>query len=116
MPGKFDHIEAHVSDIPKYCAFLKVIFEGGAYEVISASGTSMFASPEGLRIEVKAKKTAAAPASSGFCNPCLRRPGAEEFIAKTLGLAIEEAVDSPQGRVYFFLDHEGVRWHIKDFA
>ena len=89
------------------------MFEGGTFEVISSSGTSMFTSPEGLHIEVKKKRTTDKPLASGFCNPCLRRPQAKEFIAH-LGFPIEKELDSPTGKVYFFIDHEGVLWHIKN--
>lgn len=109
----FDHIEVHVGDIGRYCRFLETVFEGGAYEVISESGTSMFTSPDGIHIEVKKKKTDDAPITSGFCNPCLRRLGAKEFIGK-LGFAIDHERETPMGIVYFFRDHEGILWHIKD--
>jgi len=110
-----DHIEVHVSDIKKYCDFLTAIFEGGSYKVISKSGTSMFTSPEGLNIEVKKKKISLAPEMAGFCNPCLRRPEPKELISR-LGLNIESENDTPSGKVYFFKDHEGIKWHIKDLS
>ena len=109
----FDHIEVHVADIKKYCEFLLSVFEGGTYKKVSESGTSMFTSPEGINVEVKLKKTAEAPIMSGFCNPCLRRPGAQQFI-QSLGFQITRVRDTPEGMVYFFEDHEGVTWHIKD--
>lgn len=109
----FDHIEVHVSEIKKYCDFLVAIFERGSYEVISASGTSMFTSSEGINIEVKKKKNDQAPEMSGFCNPCLRRPDAKAWIMG-FGLKIESEQDAPFGKVYFFKDHEGVVWHVKD--
>lgn len=115
MSVKFDHIEVHVSDIQKYCRFLQTLFEGGKYEVISNSGTSMFISPEGINIEVKKKSINDAPIMSGFCNPCLRRLEAKEFIMQ-LGLTIEKELTAPTGMVYFFKDHEGVTWHIKNIA
>ncbi len=109
----FDHVEVHVSDIKKYCDFLVAIFEGGSYEVISKSGTSMFTSVEGINIEVKKKQISQAPCMSGFCNPCLRRPDPRTFILR-LGLKIESEKDAPFGKVYFFKDREGITWHIKD--
>ncbi len=109
----FDHVEVHVSEIKKYCDFLVAIFEGGSYEVISESGTSMFTSSDGIHIEVKKKKINQAPEISGFCNPCLRRPDPKALILG-LGLKIESEQDAPFGKVYFFKDHEGVTWHIKD--
>jgi len=109
----FDHIEVHVSEIKKYCDFLTTIFEGGSYEVISQSGTSMFTSLDGIRIEIKKKKNDQQPEMSGFCNPCLRRPDPKTLILK-LGLKIESEQDASFGKVYFFKDHEGVTWHIKD--
>ena len=111
--GAFDHIEVHVSEIKRYCNLLEAIFEGGSSEVISKSGTSMFTSPEGIHIEVKRKKNDQSPEMSGFCNPCLRRPNPKELILG-LGLKIESEHDAPFGKVYFFKDHEGVTWHIKD--
>lgn len=111
--SRFDHIEAHVADIPRYCRFLQSLFEGGRFEVISKTGTSMFTSPEGINIEVKKKKVEQAPEMSGFCNPCLRRPDPKSLILG-LGLEIEAEQDAPFGKVYFFKDHEGVTWHIKD--
>ena len=113
MRTKFDHIEVHVSDIKQYCEFLKTIFEGGKYEVISKSGTSMYTSPEKLNIEVKNKKIEEKPISSGFCNPCLRRTDVKKFI-NNLGFDIEKELQTPNGLVYFFNDHEGITWHIKE--
>lgn len=115
MPVSFDHIEVHVGDIAGYCEFLKKLFAGGAYKVISASGTSMFVSPDGIQIEVKKKKLDTLPEMSGFCNPCLRMPNPREHITG-LGLAIDKELSAPFGMVYFFRDHEGVTWHIKDIA
>jgi hypothetical protein len=111
--SRFDHIEAHVCDITRYCEFLSALFEGGAFEIISPSGTSMYTSPEGINIEVKKKIIIDAPTMSGFCNPCLRRPDPKELLAK-LNLRIESEQATPIGKVYFFKDHEGVTWHIKD--
>lgn len=113
MSARFDHIEVHVGDIAGYGAFLKCLFEGGSCEVISNSGTSMFTSPDGINIEIKKKKVDASPVMSGFCNPCLRRPGPKDFILG-LGLTIEKELSTSLGMVYFFTDHEGVTWHIKD--
>jgi hypothetical protein len=111
--ARFDHIEAHVADINRYCLFLQSLFEGGSFEVISKTGTSMFTSPEGIHIEIKKKKVDQAPEMSGFCNPCLRRPNPKELILM-LGLEIESERDTPSGKVFFFKDHEGVTWHMKD--
>ncbi len=111
--SRFDHVEVHVSDINRYCEFLVAVFEGGSFEVISKSGTSMFTSPEGINIEVKKKKIDDLPTMSGFCNPCLRRPDPKALLAR-LDLHIESEQDAPFGKVYFFRDHEGVIWHIKD--
>lgn len=113
MRVKFDHIEAHVSDIGRYCRFLQSLFEGGMFEIISDSGTSMFTSPDGIRIEVKKKAVEDTPVMSGFCNPCIRRRGAKDFIIG-LGLEIEKELSSQSGMVYFFRDHERTMWHIKD--
>lgn len=113
MKARFDHIEVHVSDIKGYCHFLTTIFEGGSFQIISESGTSMFTSPEGINIEVKQRKTIDPPIMSGFCNPCLRRPEARAFV-QNLGFEIASERKTPEGMVYFFQDHEGVTWHIKD--
>jgi len=113
MSARFDHIEVHVEDIVRYCTFLTNLFEGGTYKVISSSGTSMYTAPEGINIEIKRRKVSAAPVMSGFCNPCLRRPNPRDFIM-SLGLMIEKELATPNGNVYFFIDHEGVTWHIKD--
>jgi hypothetical protein len=111
--ARFDHVEVHVVDIPRYCFFLQSLFEGGSFAVISKTGTSMFTSPDGINIEVKIKKVDTAAEKSGFCNPCLRRPGPKSLIMG-LGLEIDSEQDAPFGKVYFFKDHEGVTWHIKD--
>lgn len=111
----FDHIEVHVRDVPAYCEFLRKAFRGGRAKTISDSGTSMFISDGGLRIEVKKRAGDAAPCAAGFCNPCLRMEGARSFIEKTLGFPILKTVENPEGRVYFFQDHEGVVWHFKDY-
>ncbi|MFA4905570.1 MAG: VOC family protein [Candidatus Margulisiibacteriota bacterium] len=114
-PVFFDHLEAHVSDIPAYCEFLIKIFQGGRYRVISKSGTAMFISNDGLNIEIKKKQTEELPRPIGFCQPCLRTENAKEFIEKTLKLKIDKTVKNPDGNCYFFTDHEGVTWHIKDY-
>jgi len=111
--SRFDHIETHVSDIKRYCEFLVAIFEGGTYKVISPSGTSMYTSPDQVNIEVKKKSIDGFPTQSGFCNPCLRRPEPRSLLSE-LNLEIESEQDSISGKVYFFKDHEGVTWHIKD--
>ena len=114
-PVFFDHIEAHVQDVPRYCEFLLKLFQSGRYKVISDTGTSMFVSNEGLCIEIKKRKDDQPPLPSGFCNPCLRMNGAKDFIQKSLRLPITKIVENPDGSVFFFQDHEGVTWHIKDY-
>jgi hypothetical protein len=109
----FDHVEVHVKDIVHYCQFLTLLFEGGIYKVISPSGTSMFTAPDGINIEVKKKQNDSEPVMSGFCNPCLRRPEPKSLLSK-LGIKVESERDTLFGKVYFFKDHEGVTWHIKD--
>lgn len=111
--ARFDHIEVHVADIKRYCFFLQSLFEGGSFEVVSKTGTSMFTSPEGINIEVKKKKAELPPEMSGFCNPCLRKANPMELIRK-LGLEVESEQNAPFGKVFFFKDYEGVTWHIKD--
>lgn len=114
-PTFFDHIEVHVNDIPKYCRFLKTVFGSGRYKVISDSGTAMFKSDDGLNIEIKKKDSQDLATAAGFCNPCLRREKAKNFIEKKLKLKITKAVDNPDGKCYFFIDHEGITWHIKEY-
>jgi len=111
----FDHIEVHVKNVPAYCKFLSVMFNGGRYKVISDSGTSMFVSDDGINIEVKKKAINQAPAASGFCNPCLRMKKAGDFIVNTLKLKIDKRLKNPDGYCYFFTDHEGITWHIKEY-
>lgn len=113
MTVRLDHIEVHVADIQKYCDFLVKLFEGGRYEVISASGTSMYTSPDGINIEVKKRKTSGLQQEIGFCNPCIRCLQAKEFL-QSLGLHIEKELEASFGMVYFFRDHEGILWHIKN--
>jgi len=114
-PVFFDHIEAHVSDIPAYCEFLIKLFQGGRYRVIGESGTAMFISNEGLNIEIKARQTDYLPGAAGFCQPCLRTENAKDFVEKTLKLRIDHTVKNPDGECYFFADHEGIVWHIKNY-
>jgi len=114
--ASFDHIEAHVADVPGYCAFLVKVFGGGRHKVISESGTAMFISPDGLCVEVKKRAVPASPVASGICNPCLRREGAKGFIERELGFRIEKTAENPSGKVYFFTDREGILWHIKDYS
>lgn len=114
-PVFFDHLEVHVENVPEYCEFLLRLFQGGRYKVISESGTSMFASNEGIHIEVKKKKVADIPVMAGFCNPCLRMENAKDFIENRLKLKIIKAVQNPDGACFFFEDHEGITWHVKDY-
>jgi len=114
-PVFLDHIEAHVEDIAEYCKFLVKIFQGGRYKVISDNGVSMFASNVGINIEVKKKKTSELPNFSGFCNPCLRMENAKNFIENELGFKIENTIHNAEGDCYFFTDHEGIPWHVKDY-
>lgn len=115
QPVFFDHIEVHVESIPEYCEFLVRIFQGGRYRVISETGTSMFASNDGLHIEVKKKRVNDIPSPAGFCNPCLRMENARDFIENRLKLHITKTVLNPDGDCHFFDDHEGITWHVKDY-
>ena len=54
------------------------------------------------------------PILSGFCQPCLRKRNAKEFIDKN-NLEIVNEAESPNGKIYFFKDHEGIIWHLKDY-
>lgn len=111
----FDHIEVYVQDINKYCMFLNKIFQGGRYRIISPSGTAMFKSNDGMNIEIKKRGVSKKPAAAGYCNPCLRTDSAKHFIENVLKLEIRRVVKNPGGDCYFFTDHEGVVWHIKDY-
>lgn len=111
----FDHIEVHVKNIPEYCAFLMKIFQGGRYKVISETGTSMFVSNDGINFEIKKRKTSDKPIFAGFCKPCLRMENAKDFIENQLKLRIDDTVANPDGNCYFFVDHEGITWHVKDY-
>ena len=110
----FDHIEVFVHDINDYIDFLKKLFEGGEIKKLSENGTSMFKSPEGLFIELKNKEIASKPILSGFCQPCLRKLNAKEFIDKN-NLEIVSEAESTNGKIFFFKDHEGIIWHLKDY-
>ena len=113
MAVKFDHIEAHVNEIGPYCRFLTTLFEGGTTKLLSDNGTSMYTSPDGYNIEVKKKQIETTPSMSGFCNPCIRRQEPLEFITG-LGLKIDTELSAPAESIFFFRDHEGVLWHIKE--
>lgn len=108
-------MEVHVENVSEYCAFLVKIFQGGRYKVISETGTSMYASNDGLNIEIKKKKTSATTVFAGFCKPCLRMENAKNFIENELQLKIESTVANPDGNCHFFVDHEGITWHVKDY-
>ena len=110
----FDHIEVHVKDIQKYIEFLKIIFEGGENKKLSDEGTSMFKSPEGLFIEIKKINSKNMPQLAGFCQPCLRKTNAKQFIEDN-NLELVSDAESPNGKIYFFKDHEGIMWHLKDY-
>lgn len=114
-PVFFDHIEVHVDDIPRYCDFLVKMFHGGRYKVISESGTSMFASNDGINIELKKKTPEKTANHAGFCNPCLRMENAKAFITNELKFNITFTTKNPDGNCYFFDDHEGITWHIKEY-
>jgi len=110
----FDHIEVHVKDIQKYIEFLKIIFEGGESKKLSDEGTSMFKSPEGLFIEIKKINSNNVPQLAGFCQLCLRKTSAKQFIEDN-NLELVSEAESPNGKIYFFKDHEGIIWHLKDY-
>ncbi len=114
-PVFLDHVEVHVEDIPKYCEFLVRLFKGGRYKIISDSGSSMFVSHDGFNVEVKKNKVGSPPVAAGFCNPCLRMENAKSFIENELQFEITQTVSNPDGNVYFFDDHEGVTWHLKEY-
>ena len=110
----FDHIEVHVKDIQKYIKFLEVIFEGGESKKLSDEGTSMFKCPEGLFIEIKKINSNNVPQLAGFCQPCLRKTNAKKFIEDN-NLELVNEAESPNGKIYFFKDHESIIWHLKDY-
>jgi hypothetical protein len=76
----------------------------------------MYVTPDGINIEVKARKLPVAAGDSGFCRPCVRMVGAKTHIENRLGLVITETLVNPEGEVYFFHDREGILWHAKDYA
>ncbi len=115
QPIFFDHIEVHVNDVVRYCEFLFKMFDGGRYKVISESGVSMFASNDGINIEVKQRTLDSSPILSGFCNPCLRMENAKDFIQNELNFEISNTIQNQDGNCYFFDDHEGITWHIKEY-
>ena len=110
----FDHLEVHVEEIEKYIKFLIIIFEGGKFKKLTDDGICMFKSPEGIFIEIKHKKDNKKPELAGFCQPCLRKKNAKKFI-KDNKLNIVSENETPNGKVYFFKDHEGIFWHLKDY-
>ena len=114
-PIYFDHLEAHVSDIKKYCEFLTKLFRGGRYKEISSSGTAMFITPDSVNFEIKKKKSNEAPINSGICGPCIRMENPLDHIENVLGLKIDMSATTPEGNVHFFTDHEGITWHVKDY-
>jgi len=114
-PIFFDHIEIHVENVQEYCDFLITIFRGGRYKIISKSGTAMYKSNDGYNFEIKKKQLNNLPGPAGFCNPCLRMENAKDFIETELGFTITETVKNPDGNCYFFIDHEHITWHIKEY-
>lgn len=114
-PVYFDHIEAHVSDIQKYCNFLVKLFQGGKHKKINDNGTSMYVSPDDLAIEIKKRASDVLPIESGICMPCIRLENPEDHICNTLGLKIDKSFPLPEGSVYFFTDHENIVWHAKSY-
>lgn len=112
----FDHIEAHVSDIKKYCEFLVKLFRGGRYKQLNENGTSMYLNPDGFAVEIKKKQGDIRPADAGICMPCIRLENPEDFIEKELGFKIEKSFDLPDGKVHFFTDHENIVWHAKSYT
>lgn len=47
--------------------------------------------------------------------PCLRMKQALEHLNKFSEIKIYKTVMNPDGPCYFFTDHEGICWHIKDY-
>ena len=111
---KFDHFEVHVKDIENYINFLKNIFEGGSFKKLTKEGITMFKSPEGIFIEIKHIKGNKKPSLAGFCQPCLRKKNAKQFI-QINNFKIVDENKTPNGKVYFFKDYEGIIWHLKDY-
>ena len=113
--AQLDHIEIHVADIDGYCEFLVNLFGGGRYKQISDSGTSMYITETGDNFEIKKRVTADAPARTGLCLPCIRMENATAHLAE-LDIRIDETIANPEGTVHFFTDHEGIQWHVKNYA
>ena len=115
----FDHFEVHVRDSFKYVIFLKKLFAHGRYKKISENDTYMFLTHDNIRIEIKQHKTFAnnfeLNDGIGFCLPCLRMKDAKNHLTKIDEIHITKELLNPDGSVFFFKDHEGIDWHIKDY-
>lgn len=115
----FDHIEVHVNNPSKYATFLKKLFAGGRHKKISTNGTLMFLSNDGLRIEIKKNKVISKNSENeikhGFQLPCLRMIGVKKHLSKIKEVKIDFNIVNPDGKCYFFTDHEGIKWHFKDY-
>lgn len=109
-----DHLEIHVRDIPRYADFLTRLFRGGEARVLNSAGVSMYRTPEGRFFELKPRSTEAAPDRSGVCLPCIRMADPLPHLAH-LGLEVHETATNERGSIHFFVDHEGIEWHAKDY-
>ena len=75
----------------------------------------MYKSNDGINIEIKKKKTDDFQVQAGFCNPCLRMEKAKDFIETEFRFKINKTMKNPDGNCYFFVDHENITWHIKEY-
>ena len=115
----FDHFEIHVCDSAKYVLFLKELFSGGRYKLISENSTYMFLTQDGIRIEIKQnnlyKDIFNVDSGIGVCLPCLRMINAQKHLENLGQVTITKIIHNPDGDVYFFKDYEQIDWHIKDY-
>lgn len=115
----FDHIEVHVKDSKKYAIFLNQLFKYGRFKKISENNTYMFIGSSDIHIEIKENSNFTKPFNLengiGFCMPCLRMKGAEEHLKSLQNIEIDNAINNPDGKCFFFTDYEGIKWHFKDY-
>ena len=116
MMIQFDHIEIHVRDTSLYVTFLKKLFGGGRFKRISEKNTYMFLTVDNIRFEIKEYKYKFETQNHiGFCLPCLRMKQALKHLNKFSEIKIYKTVMNPDGPCFFFTDHEGICWHMKDY-
>ena len=115
----FDHIEVHVRNSKAYTEFLLKLFDGGRVKKIAEKNIFMFISNDNLRIEIKEVEIENnefdIDSYIGFCLPCLRMKNALSHINKLDNIKINKIIENPDGECIFFVDYEGILWHIKNY-